>query len=173
MKQDETHFQNGVMILAFIYSGISLILGILFLIVYLTDGGFLMQRFIASKTPISLVLLQKFSLIVMISGFTSFMVSLLSGIALMKTRQMKVISEAKAESDKEVSKDVLTPEELKVVEILTKNDNTMTQKDLVSETKMSKVMIHRVLKRLETKKVISKFAYGMTNRIKLDKKLKK
>ena len=173
MKQGETHFQNGVMILAFIYAGISLILGCLFLWVYLTDGGVLMQRILSNKSPMSVMVLQRFSLIIMIAGFTSFVVSLLSGIALMKIRHMKVVSEAKAESDNEVSEDVLTPEELKVVKILGKNDGTMTQKDLVAETKMSKVRIHRLIKRLEAKKVLKKFAYGMTNRIKLEKKLKK
>ena len=60
------------------------------------------------------------------------------------------------------------PEEKAVVELLKKNDNAMTQKEIAIELGLSKVKAHRIIKRLEQKKVVKKFDYGMTNKVKLE-----
>jgi len=64
--------------------------------------------------------------------------------------------------------DYLMPEEKAVVELLKKNDNAMTQKEIAIELGLSKVKAHRIIKRLEQKKVVKKFDYGMTNKVKLE-----
>ena len=77
----------------------------------------------------------------------------------------------KKELTKSVIDTMLTPEEKKVIQLLEDNDDELTQSELVSQTKLSKVKISRVIKRLESLKVISKYPYGMTNKIKLEKKI--
>ncbi len=175
VKHTETRFQNTVMVITFIYAGIAFILGLLSLWMYFRGGdSVLLQRMLVTgKTALPVLMMQRFTLILMIVSFVSFVVSLLSGMALMKVKEQDIIKEVEKKAENEISEDVLLPEEKKIVKILEGNDDDMTQKELVNESKLSKVKIHRILKRLETKKVIKKFSYGMTNRIKLVKKLKK
>jgi len=175
VKHTETKFQNTVMVIAFVYAGISFILGLLSLWMYFRGGdSVLLQRMLVTgKTALPALMMQRFSLVLVIASFCSFIVSLLSGMALMRIKEQHIVQEVEKKAENEINEDVLLPEEKKIVEILEGNDDAMTQKELVSESKLSKVKIHRILKRLETKKVVKKFSYGMTNRIKLIKKLKK
>jgi len=64
---------------------------------------------------------------------------------------------------------MLTPEEKVVIKLLKENDGELTQSELVTRTKLSKVKVHRVIKRLESLNVVSKYPYGVTNKIKLEK----
>ena len=67
--------------------------------------------------------------------------------------------------------EVLMPDEKKLIKVLQRHEGAMTQKDLVRESGLSKVKVSRVLKKLEAKKIITKYEFGMTNRIRLEKKL--
>lgn len=51
------------------------------------------------------------------------------------------------------------------------NNGELTQSDLVRKTKLSKVKVHRIVKRLESLGIVSKYPYGITNKIKLEKSL--
>ena len=179
MKQLETTFKNIVMILCFIYFGLSLLLFVIFLITFLNGGQiFLFKRLFSQDGALSM--LTWFSgFLAIISAFGSI-TSLLAGIALMRSSQKVIVTEAVKETEKKVEEkhenkvdsDVLLPDEKKVIETLENNNGYMTQRDLVIESKFSKVKVHRLLKTLEAKKVISKYAFGMTNRIRLEKKIK-
>jgi len=181
MKHSETRFQNTIMILSFIYAGISLIVFLISIIIIIKQGNVLVfNRLLLSKYPqIGQMLSQLVMLAAILIGIgsgLSTLMSFLSGMALHKATNKHVVHEVKKETKeenaKEIDEDMLTDDEKKIIEILEKNDNVMTQTDLVAESKMTKVKIHRLLKKLETKKILSKFSYGMTNRIRLEKKLK-
>ena len=110
--------------------------------------------------------------IIVILSFVSFSGSLITGIFLTRTKNKLVVKKVEEEKEQEVHADLLMPGEKKIIEVLEDNDGSMTQSELTIESEMSKVKLHRYLKKLEAKKIISKHAYGMTNRIKLEKKLK-
>ena len=176
MKQSETDWKNVAMILSFLYSGISLIACIIFLIGYINEGSIP----IFGRIPIqqSTIL----SLIKTVAGFVSIitgagaLISFLSGWVLMKTSHStivhKVEEKKEEEKKKEIDSDILMPDEKTLIKILKEHEGSMTQKELVAESGLSKVKVHRVLKRLEAKKVVSKYEFGMTNRIRLEKELK-
>ncbi len=192
MKQLETTFRNIVMILTFVYSGILLIAFIIFFITFLRDGSlFLVGRFAQQGTGLLVVK--------WIAGFLSIItgmgvvVSFLAGLALLRggeqtiIREMKVVEtrdeekvenkveKVKAIEDKvkqEVDGDVLMDDEKKIIKILEEHEGAMTQRDLGRESGLSKVKVHRVLKGLESKKIITKYDFGMTKRIRLEKRLK-
>lgn len=63
---------------------------------------------------------------------------------------------------------ILTPEEKKVIDILEKSGRELTQSDIVSRTGLSKVKVSRVIKRLESLRIVKKYQYGMTNKIVLE-----
>ena len=64
---------------------------------------------------------------------------------------------------------MLMPKEKLLVQILNDNDGDSTQAALVKKSKLTKLQVSRVLKRLESLKVISKYPYGVTNKIILEK----
>jgi hypothetical protein len=66
-----------------------------------------------------------------------------------------------------VINDILLPEELIVIKLLEENNNHMTQKEIVIKSNLNKLKVSRVIKRLEFLKIIEKYPYGMTNKIKL------
>ena len=61
-----------------------------------------------------------------------------------------------------------TPEEKLVIRILNENGGELTQSELVRRTRLSKVRVHRVIKRLESLNIVDKYSYGLTNKIKLN-----
>ena len=179
MKQLETTFKNIVMILCFIYFRISVLLFVFFLITFLNGGQiFILKRVMPQDGAIAIF--KWFSGFMSIITIFGSITSLLSGIALMRSNQKVIVTEAVKETEKKVEEkhenkvdsDVLLPDEKKIIGILENHNGYMTQRDLVIESKLSKVKIHRLLKTLEAKKVISKYAFGMTNRIRLEKKIK-
>jgi uncharacterized membrane protein len=60
---------------------------------------------------------------------------------------------------------MLQPSELLIINYLEKNDGQATQNELVKELGLSKVIVSRGIKSLESKKLIEKNKYGMTNKI--------
>ncbi len=70
----------------------------------------------------------------------------------------------------EVEKALLLPEEKSVMEELKKAGGELTQKELSNRTGMPKVRLHRVLSRMEKKSVISRYPYGMTKKVVIEKK---
>ena len=202
MKQRETGFKNLVMILSFIYGGVSAFLAITFYAVYKAGGELLfLGRFLGPNGGGSLVS----SLALFLAWLLGIgaVVSFLAGWNIMKSNHQtiqqvievkaerekkqvehraeakvkKIEEEAKSEKPKEekvqngLDPEVLLPDEKKLIKVLQKHDGAMTQKDLVRESGLSKVKVSRVLKKLETKKIITKYEFGMTNRIMLEKKL--
>jgi uncharacterized membrane protein len=66
----------------------------------------------------------------------------------------------------------LTPEEKKLIQELEKANGALTQKALTEATKYSRVKIHRLIKNLESKKIIKKLPGGQTNQIILETETK-
>jgi uncharacterized membrane protein len=195
MKPKETSVRNGVMILSFLYAGIMALLFVVFVLIYKNGGQvILLGRFLGQAgSPQS-------AFIAALSGFLSIVTGVgailsgLSGYFLLRTNQQRIVEvvEVEAESkvkkveqkakdsvkeiedkaSKEVSADVLLPDEKVIIKILEKSQGVSTQKELVSESKLTKVKVHRILKKLEAKKIVSKYDFGMTKRIRLEKKLK-
>jgi len=64
-----------------------------------------------------------------------------------------------------------TPEEKLVIRELEDAGGELTQSELVKKTGISKVKVHRVIKRLEQLKILSKYPYGVTNKIKVEKEV--
>ena len=60
-----------------------------------------------------------------------------------------------------------TKDEKLVMRTLEENGSELTQTELVKRTKLSKVKVHRVIKRLESIGIVNKYSYGMTNKIRL------
>jgi len=75
----------------------------------------------------------------------------------------------KKEITKDIMEHMLMPEEKQVVGFLEGADGEMTQSELVRRSKFSKLKVSRVIKRLESLKVVSKYPYGVTNKIVLNK----
>ncbi len=92
-------------------------------------------------------------------------ISILAGLSLMDLLKKK----EKKELTKSVIDTMTTPEEKLVIKELEEADGELTQSELVKKTKLSKVKVHRVIKRLEQLKIVSKYPYGVTNKIKLEK----
>lgn len=104
---------------------------------------------------------------VIIISLLGSVISLLAGLSLMDLLKKK----EKKELTKSIIDTMTTPEEKLVIKELEESDGELTQSELVKKTKLSKVKVHRIIKRLEQLKVISKYPYGVTNKIKLEKEV--
>ena len=104
---------------------------------------------------------------VIITSLLGSVISILAGLSLMDTLKKK--------ENKELTKSVIdtmtTPEEKLVIKELEDANGELTQSELVKKTNLSKVKVHRVIKRLNQLKIISKYPYGVTNKIKLEKEI--
>ncbi len=69
------------------------------------------------------------------------------------------------EIKKELKELYLNPEEKKVLSEIETSNGQLTQKELTDRTGYSRVKIHRILEKLETKKIIKRIPYGLTNKI--------
>lgn len=74
--------------------------------------------------------------------------------------------------DVNVTLKFLQKEEGLIIESMIKRGGSTTQSEIVKDTKLSRVKVFRVLKKLEDKGIILKKPYGMTKTIELDKKFK-
>ena len=64
---------------------------------------------------------------------------------------------------------LLLPNEGRIIELLKASADGLTQSKLVAESGLSKVQVHRVVKKLESKGILSKHKYGLTNKLMLAK----
>jgi hypothetical protein len=90
-------------------------------------------------------------------------VSLLAGINLYninKQKQKITISEKWIDN-------ITNSDEKKIISLLKENNNVLTQSQIVKESRLSKVKIHRIILKLQSNNIIEKFKYGQTNKIRL------
>ncbi len=116
----------------------------------------------------------------LVLSLLGFLISLVAGIYLLKLikdkesrtryKEIKTKKEEVKEFKEDFIESVTMPEEKIVIQELKKNNNELTQSELVKKSGLSKVKIHRIIKRLEKLKIIEKLPYGMTNKIKLKEK---
>ena len=99
--------------------------------------------------------------------FFSSVVSMLGGLALLSLLRAKEAREIKIG----VIDTMVMPEEKTVIQELERNSGELTQSELVRATRLGKVKIHRIIKRLESLGIVKKYPYGLTNKIKLEKAL--
>ncbi len=92
-------------------------------------------------------------------------VSLLAGIAILNLLREKEHKQIKSKT----AGAFLLPDERKVVEVLKNYDSKLAQSKIVRETGLSKVQVHRAVKKLEARGLIEKHQYGLTNKIILKK----
>lgn len=104
---------------------------------------------------------------IIILSFLGSAISILAGLSLMDLLRKK----ERKELTKSVIDTMTTPEEKIVIKELEKNNGELTQSDLVKKTGLSKVKVHRIVKRLESLEIVKKYPYGVTNKIKLEKSL--
>lgn len=191
---DKHKWHTLVMILCFIYGGVSLVIFILQIttLVQAEKSGPHIEEMInlESQTNESLIEIPpSFKLPnsnfsrrgffgetrtnlfypVIIASLSGSVISILAGLSLMDLLRKK----EKKELTKSVIDSMTTPEEKTVIKELEENNDELTQSELVKRTKLSKVKVHRIIKRLESLKVVSKYPYGITNKIKLEKKIYK
>jgi len=104
---------------------------------------------------------------VIIISLLGSIISILAGLSLMDLLKKK----ERKELTKSVIDTMTTPEEKIVIKELEESSGELTQSELVKKTNLSKVKVHRIVKRLEQLKIVSKYPYGVTNKIKLEKYL--
>jgi uncharacterized membrane protein len=101
-------------------------------------------------------------------SFMLLIVSILSILGAISIWQL--VREKELKSVKEdITSLLMSPEEKAIVEELKKANGKMNQNQLVMKTGFTKVKVHRALARLETRKIIKKYPYGVTNKIVLEK----
>lgn len=107
------------------------------------------------------ILTSPFSLMLLVDGIFS----ITGGISLWHLTREKELTTVK----ENISSLLLTPEEKIIIEELKKAGGKLNQNQLVKNTGLSKVKVHRALVRLEVRKVVKKYPYGLTNKIVLEK----
>lgn len=164
-----------IMILCFIYGGVSLIILIFQIYYFLRSGQFSFtggarpERFV-NITHFSNVRHARFSALLspfIIISFLGSVISIFAGLSLLDLLRKK----ERKEITKDVVDSMILPDEKIVIKELENNNGELTQSDLVRKTKLSKVKVHRIVKRLESLGIVSKYPYGVTNKIKLEKSL--
>ena len=163
-----------IMVACFIYGGVSLIILIFQVYYFLRSGQF---TFAGEVRPERLVNITHFSSVgharfsallspFIIISFLGSIISIFAGISLLDLLRKK----ERKEITKDVVDSMIMPDEKIVIKELEGNNGELTQSDLVKNTKLSKVKVHRIIKRLESLGIISKYPYGVTNKIKLEKR---
>lgn len=101
----------------------------------------------------------------MITSLIGCIVSILAGISILDLVRKK----EKRELTKNIIESMTTPEEKKVISALEDAGGELTQAQIVDKVRLTKVKAHRIIKRLEQMKIITKYPYGVTNKIVLEK----
>ncbi len=191
MKPTETIFKAKkryvtVMILCFLYGGFAIIMS-LFLIyasIWMPGGGLhneSLQNGIGDlnnlqkgdgsrgmpfmRPPFDPIQLITSPLLLTFLG--SGIIALLAGITILSLVREKEIKSIK----KQTVDSLLLPDEKALIETLKKFNYELTQSQLAKESGLTKVQVHRAIKKLEDKGVIEKHNYGLTNKIILKKEL--
>ena len=94
-------------------------------------------------------------------------IAILAGFAIWGLIREKEIKSIKQET----ANNLLLPDEKAVINYLKKCGFESTQSKLAKETGFNKVQVHRAIKRLESKGVLEKHEYGLTNKIILKKEI--
>jgi uncharacterized membrane protein len=102
-----------------------------------------------------------FSLMLLFVGI----ISTTGGVSVWQLTREKELKSAK----ENITSLLLTPEEKAIIDELKKANGKLNQNQLVRKTGFSKVKVHRALARLETRKIVKKYPYGLTNKIVLEK----
>ena len=169
LMDNKTKLSYLAMILCFIYAGICIIQLVFFSMSFFRAVGPPPELNVTARTMTRSAPRwnpRNNLLSVLHSGF-GLIISTFAGFTLMGLLRKK----EKKELTKSMLNTMLTIEEKQVIDVLEENDNELTQSELVSRTKLSKVKVSRVIKRLESLKVVSKYPYGVTNKIKLEKQV--
>jgi len=98
--------------------------------------------------------------------FFGALVSILAGISMINMLRAKETHEIKREA---LDSMIMDDEKVVIMELENSNGE-LTQSELVRKTSLSKVKVHRIIKRLESLGVLTKYPYGVTNKIKLEKR---
>ncbi len=101
------------------------------------------------------------SLMFLLVGITST----LGGVSIWRLTREKELKSAK----EDISSLLLTPEEKVIIDELKKANGKINQNQLVRETGLSKVKVHRALVRLEMRTLLKRYPYGLTNKVVLEK----
>lgn len=88
-----------------------------------------------------------------------------NGLAIRQLTHEKEIKKMRAD----LTELFLNPEEKRIIEELKKAGGELTQKNLTEITGYSRVKTHRVIQKLEEKKIVRKIPNGQTNKIILEK----
>ena len=102
---------------------------------------------------------------IVIVSFLGSVVSLLAGINLYnisKKKETQIVSDSWIEN-------TTNEDDKKVICLLKENKGSLTQSQLVKESGMTKVKMHRIITKLESNNILEKFKYGQTNKIRLKK----
>jgi uncharacterized membrane protein len=104
----------------------------------------------------------------LILAFAGSVLVFVTGVYLFMTKSIMMSAEkneTKKRSEKKRTYDTskLSKEEKTIYNLLTKNDGSIYQSDIVKETEFSKVKITRLLDKLEGKGIIERKRRGMTN----------
>jgi hypothetical protein len=91
-----------------------------------------------------------------------------NGLAIRQLTHEKEVKKMRTE----LTELLLGPEEKLIVNELTKAGGELTQKNLTELTGYSRVKTHRVIQKLEEKKIVRKIPNGQTNKIILEKEIK-
>ena len=172
-EQNKRRLYWFVSILCFIYAGVALILFVYTLYFLYIRGQYAPPSFrnfthagnftgAGFRPPIRTVTMPFLGAFLFGS-----LISILAGISLMNLLRAKETKELK----KDVIESMIMPDEKIIIKELERNNGEMTQSDLVRRTNLSKVKVHRIVKRLESLGIVSKYPYGITNKIKLEKSL--
>ncbi|MFH1126009.1 MAG: MarR family transcriptional regulator [Candidatus Altiarchaeota archaeon] len=103
------------------------------------------------------MLTSPFLMFILVGG----LISIANGIAIRSLTHEKEVEQLK----ERLKKLYLTPEEKDILDEIEKSEGEITQKELTERTGYSRVKTHRIIERLESKKVIKKVPYGQTNKI--------
>lgn len=102
---------------------------------------------------------------ILIASFLGMIISSFAGFTLLDMMGKK----EKTEITSQVMEHMLMPEEKLLIKLLEETGGEVTQSELVKRSKLSKLKVSRVIQRLESLNVVSKYPYGVTNKIVLDK----
>ncbi len=152
-----------IMLLSFIYGGFLLVV-YLFMVYYILWSGevvgippFSPRRFSQGDINPLEMIASPFMMFILAGG----LISIANGIAIRSLTHEKEIKKVKID----MKSLYLTPEEKYLISELEKSGGELTQKELTHITGYPRVKIHRILQKLESKKIIRKIPYGQTNKI--------
>jgi len=170
MKQDETFFRAkkryiAVMVASFLYGGYSLLQ-----FIYNIYSFFWMSEVVPTMAVKGVGRMARDPMVFLsspqnITNPIGGIVAIIAGLAiwfLIREKELKAVRQ-------ETAKKLMLPDERAVIDALKKFDLELTQSKIAIETGLTKVQVHRAVKRLELKGAVEKHGYGVTNKIILKK----